>query len=365
MMALWLLTLLGCGSRLADRVAELDVAAGFEPSLYAEIPGARSLALSPDGTVFVGTRDEGNVWAVPDADGDGFGDDTIAVATGLDTPNGVAWLDGDLYVAENTRVLRYVDVLDAVAAGEAAGDPEVVLDGLPDDDHHGWRYLAAGPDRQLYVGVGAPCNVCDEPEPYATIQRLDPATGVLTTVATGVRNTVGFDWEPGSGDLWFTDNGRDGMGDDVPPDEVNLLPAEGADFGFPGCHGADVVDPTFGGPDACDGSEPPVVELQAHVAALGMAFARSGVLPPPYDEALFVAEHGSWDRSEPVGYQVVSIDLEEATVTPFVSGWLYDDGSAWGRPVDVLELLDGSLLVSDDEAGALVRVAPAGSTSGR
>jgi len=349
------LVLVGCGSGLEDRVAELELPDGFEATVYAEIPGARSLALADDGTLFVGTRDAGNVWAVPDANADGVGDATLAIATGLEEPNGVALLDGDLYVAERRRVVVFRDVLDDLTSPP---EPEVVVDGLPGEAHHGWRYLAAGPDRMLYVAIGAPCNVCERDDPFATIQRLDPATGALTPVALGVRNSVGFDWHPTTGELWFTDNGRDSLGDDLPADELNRLRSDGDDFGFPRCHGRDVVDPELGAPGDCVGPTPPEVELQPHGAALGMVFVRSGLLPAPYDDALFIAQHGSWDRSEPVGYRVVTVDLDEGIERPFVSGWLYDDGSAWGRPVDVVELHDGSLVVSDDEAGALIRVAP-------
>ena len=344
----------GCGPSLADKVEDLEVPDGFSASLYAEILGARSLALAPDGTVFVGTRDAGSVWAVPDDDHDGVGDATISVASGLDTPNGVAFLDGDLYVAGRTEVLRFPDVLARLDRPPA---PEVVLRGLPTDEHHGWRYLAAGPDRMLYLSVGAPCNVCDRDDPFATIQRLDPRTGELSPVAVGVRNSMGFDWSPRTGRLWFTDNGRDGMGDDVPADELNMLTQDGEDFGFPYCHAGEVVDPELGVEGDCDAPTPPEMALQPHGASLGMAFARTGMLPEPWTDALFVAQHGSWDRSEPVGYRVAAVLLEEGLERPFVEGWLYDDGSAWGRPVDVLELYDGSLLISDDEAGALIRVA--------
>ena len=345
--------LVACSGSLQARVEALEVPDGLQPTLYATVPGARSLALADDGTVVVGTRDAGKVWAVRDDDGDGEAETVVALASGLDTPNGVA-VDGlDVYVAEQQRVVRLPGAL--AALGEEV-TPEVVASGMPGDDHHGWRYLAMGPDRALYVSVGAPCNVCDEALPYAAIHRIEG--GELVAVATGVRNSVGFAWEPGSGALWFTDNGRDGMGDDVPVDELNRLDREGEGFGFPACHGGDVPDPVFGTATGCDEAVPPVVGLDPHGAALGLAFAVSGVLPEPFTDALLIAQHGSWDRSEPSGYRVVAYDREEGGVLPFVEGWLRDDGTAWGRPVDVLELFDGSVLISDDEAGALVRVAP-------
>jgi glucose/arabinose dehydrogenase len=345
--------MLACSGSLQERVEALQTPDGVEATLFAEVPGARSLALADDGTVVVGTRDRGVVWALRDHDADGVADEVRALADGLDVPNGVAVVGDDVYVAEHRRI---VVLRGALGAELSRPEPEMVLSGLPDDDHHGWRYLAVGPDGALYVTIGAPCNSCEVAHPYAAIHRV--GDGELQPVATGVRNSMGLAWAPTTGELWFTDNGRDGMGDDVPADELNRLGEEGDDFGFPRCHATDVIDPALGAEGDCATVARPEVELVAHGASLGLTFAVVGAMPAPFTDALFVAQHGSWDRSEPSGYRVVAVDREQGTVTPFVEGWLRDDGSAWGRPVDLVEAHDGALLLSDDEAGAIVRLAP-------
>lgn len=337
-------------------VAGLSTPAGFRVAVWARVPGARSLALAPDGTVFVGTRGEGSVWAVRDDDSDGRADRTVEIASGLRSPNGVAVRDGDLYVAEIHRVLRFDDILGRLDDPPA---PVVVRDDFPTEGHHGWKFIRFGPDGKLYVPVGAPCNVCLESDPiFASITRMQPDGSDREVFAHGVRNTVGFDWHPDTGELWFTDNGRDWLGDDLPPDELNRAAEPGLHFGFPFCHGGDLADPEFGDRRPCSEFVPPVAKLGPHVAALGMRFYTGGMFPSEYRGDVLIAEHGSWNRSTKIGYRVTRVRLDGSRAVsyePFIEGWL-DDGRVWGRPVDVEVLADGSLLVSDDHAGAIYRV---------
>jgi glucose/arabinose dehydrogenase len=338
---------------------DLRLPPGFSIELYtAKVPNARSLALGPDGIVYVSTRDDDRIYAVLDHDGDREVDEVITVLRGLDTPNGIAYRDGDLYVAEPDRIWRYQGIDDRL---NDPPDPKLVTDELPSDHAHGWRYIGFGPDGWLYVGVGAPCNVCERDQPiYASIARMRPDGSKLEIFAHGVRNSVGFDWHPETDELWFTDNGRDGLGDDIPPDELNRAPSKGRHFGFPHCHGGTILDPEYGEGRSCAEFEPPVQPLGPHVAALGMRFYTGDMFPNNYRNAVIFAEHGSWDRSEPIGYRVMVVRLagnEPLDYQPLVEGFLDEDsGEAWGRPVDVEVLADGSLLVSDDERGAIYRV---------
>ena len=352
------LTLVACApgaAQRAERLASIRLPDGFAIAPYAsDVEGARSLALSPAGIVYVGTLRTGNVYAVVDADRDGKSDRVVTIARGLRRPNGVAWKDGALYVAEVHRLIRY-DGID----GRLDDPPApVVVRALPNAGGHDWHFIAFGPDGKLYVGLGAPCNVCDPEPPLAGIARMSPDGSGFESFASGVRNTVGFDWRPGTGELWFTDNGRDRLGDDVPSDELNRAPGAGLHFGFPFCHEADLPDPEFGDRRPCSDFEPPALELGAHVAALGMRFYDGEAFPPEYRGRIFVAEHGSWNRSSKVGYRVVSVRFEDGQAVaaePFAEGWLEGE-EAWGRPVDVLVLPDGALLVSDDRAGAIYRI---------
>ena len=352
-----------CGISLPDddsgsvRLDELTLPPGFHVERFSDqLPEARSLALSDQGTLFVGTRETNRVFALRDENGDGRAETVHTVASGLDTPNGVAVLEGDLYVAEISRILRYEDIDRNLATPP---DPVVVTDDFPSDDHHGWKYIGVGPNDSLYVPVGAPCNICDPGRPYAAIYRLAPDGSGRTLVARGVRNTVGFDWHPGTGELWFTDNGRDWMGDDQPPDELNRVRVPGQHFGYPHVHGRDLLDPEFG--EGHDASEyvAPVQELGAHVAALGMTFYTGTQFPAPYRGQIIIAEHGSWNRSNKVGYRLSIVRLDEdgtaESYEPFVTGWLQGDEN-WGRPVDVLQTPDGALLVSDDQTGSIYRI---------
>lgn len=340
---------------LAGRV---NLPPGFRIRVYApDVPGARSLARAPDGTVFVGTRNRGVVYAVRDPDGDGFAQRVQVVAARLNSPNGVAFRDGALYVAEVHRVSRYPGILAALDRDEAPAR-ETVKAGLPKDRGHGWKFIRFGPDGKLYVPIGAPCNVCDRGDPYAAIHRMDPDGKNFEVFARGVRNTVGFDFDPATGHLWFTDNGRDMMGDDIPPDELNHAPRPGLHFGYPYRHAKAVVDPEYGDKLGDRAWVPPAVEFGAHVAPLGMRFYTGRMFPPEYRGQIFVAEHGSWNRSVPQGYRVSLVRLEGGEATGwevFADGWLRG-GQRWGRPVDLMNMPDGSLLLSDDLAGVVYRI---------
>jgi glucose/arabinose dehydrogenase len=332
---------------------------GFEISVYAEVTNARSLCWGSNGTLFVGNRDEHNVYAVTDTDKNGRADSVYTIATKLNTPNGVAFRDGSLYVAEISRILRY-DSIESRLSNPPA--PVVVFDKYPDKAHHGWKFIAFGPDGKLYVPVGAPCNVCDEKDPvFASITRMNPDGTGMEIYARGIRNSVGFAWHPATKELWFTENGRDNMGEDVPHDELNIAPKKGMHFGFPYCHEGDTLDPEFGKGKNCVDYVAPVQKLGPHVAALGMRFYTGGMFPPEYKNRVFIALHGSWNRKIPSGYQVMMATLEGNKVVkyePFASGWLpgKDEKEVIGRPVDVEVAADGALLISDDKQGVVYRV---------
>ncbi len=345
------------GFLLEFLLGRIKLPPGFTIQLYAtHVPNARSMTLGAQGTLFVGSRRAGKVYALVDHSNDNKADEVITIARGLNTPNGVAFRNGALYVAEVNRVLRFDDI-EAQLKNPPA--PVAVNDSFPTDEHHGWKFIRFGPDGWLYVPVGAPCNVCDpEDKRYATIMRMQPDGSGLEVFARGVRNTVGFDWHPQANQLWFTDNGRDWMGDDLPPDELNYAPHPGMHFGFPYCHGRNIRDPAFGEKHPCAEFEPPAMELGAHVAALGMRFYTGSTFPPSYHNQIFIAEHGSWNRSAPVGYRITLVRLEgnrAVKYEPFAEGWLIG-GFKWGRPVDVLVMPDGAVLVSDDYAGAIYRI---------
>ncbi len=317
------------------------------------------MARGDAGTIFVGSRAAGNVYALVDADGDGTFERVFRVAEGLNLPSGVAFRAGALYVAEVHRVIRFDGIEDRL---ENPPDPVVIRDDFPSDLHHGWKFIAFGPDDMLYVPVGAPCNVCPVSDRYGTIMRMRPDGSQLETVARGVRNSVGFDWDPLTQDLWFTDNGRDLMGDDRPGDELNHVTGSEQHFGFPFCHAGGIQDGEFD-ERPCSEFVAPAQVLDPHVAAIGMRFYTASAFPPPYHNQIFIAEHGSWNRTAqagPIGYRITVVSLEGGSPVAyevFADGWLGEDGEAWGRPADVLVMPDGSLLVSDDQAGAVYRIA--------
>ena len=329
---------------------------GFKIDVYTDnVPGARSMAMSESGVLFVGTRDS-KVYAVIDTNKDNKADRVITIASGLDSPNGVALRDGDLYVAEISRVIKYPDIENHL---DNPPSPVVVNDNFPDKRHHGWKFIKFGPDGKLYVPVGAPCNICkSEDERFASIMRMNPDGSDLEVFAHGIRNTVGFDWSPVDNVLWFTDNGRDMLGDNIPPDELNRAPEKGMNFGYPYMHGKDIRDPEYGEGVALSQFTKPVQELGPHVAALGMEFYTGNMFPEKYKNSIFIAEHGSWNRSKKIGYRVTFVKLDDNTPVsyePFASGWLQGE-SVSGRPVDVEQMNDGSLLVSDDYSGTIYRI---------
>jgi glucose/arabinose dehydrogenase len=351
-------TINNCGEN-GTELACIKLPPGFSIDYYAEnIEGARSMALSPNGTLFVGSRDAGKVYAVLDRNNDSRADDVLVLAEGLDMPNGVAFRNGSLYVAEVSRVIRYDDI---EARLENPPEPIVVNDKFPSDRAHGWKYIKFGPDGKLYVPVGMPCNICNkegEDERYGTIMRMEPDGSQLEIFAKGIRNTVGFAWNPETGELWFTDNGRDWLGDDIPPDELNRAPEKGMHFGFPYCHGGEISDPEFGTLRNCSEFTPPEIKLGPHVAALGMTFYTGTMFPEEYRNQIFIAEHGSWNRKIPIGYRVSLVRLENGkpvSYEPFANGWL-QGFAAWGRPVDVLAMPDGAVFVSDDKNNAIYRI---------
>ena len=336
---------------------KIELPPGFEIELYATgLPGARSMTLTPGGTLFVGSRREGNAYAVLDEDQDQKADRVVTIFEGGDQPNGVAFRDGSLYLADISKVLRFDGIEERL---DDPPEPVVIRDDLPTETHHGWKFIAFGPDGMLYVPVGFPCNVCQrDDERYGTILRMNPDGSGLEVFAHGVRNTVGFDWHPETQELWFTDNGRDQMGDDIPPDELNHGPSPGLHFGFPYCHAGTIPDPEFGSERDCSEFVAPARALDAHVAAIGMRFYDGTMFPEDYRGQIFFAEHGSWNRTNKIGYRVMRVELEgnrAISYEVFASGWLQSE-EAWGRPVDVQVMPDGALLVSDDEAGVIYRI---------
>jgi glucose/arabinose dehydrogenase len=350
---------IAASAHAAPQLDKLRLPPGFRAELVTDsVPNARQMALGRSGdgkaTVYVGSRSAGKVYAFQ-LEG-GRAGPVRTIASGLEMPSGVAWRDGSLYVAAVSRILRYDAIDDRL---EKPPVPVVVSDRLPSDRHHGWKFIAFGPDGALYVPVGAPCNVCEAGERYAVIVRMRADGSGLETVARGVRNSVGFDWSPLDQSLWFTENGRDMLGDDLPADELNRVSRVGQHFGFPYCHQGDTADPEYGARRPCSEFVAPAANLGAHVAAIGMRFYTGTQFPPAYRGNVFVAEHGSWNRSSKVGYRItrVAVDAQGRAGKPetFVDGWLQGE-SAWGRPADVLVLPDGSLLVSDDLAGAIYRI---------
>lgn len=345
----------GLASPATDKVvANVRLPPGFKLDVYTDqVPAARSMTLGAQGTLFVGTR-SGELYAVSGDPAKREAPTVRVLARKLNMPNGVAFRDGALYVAEVNRILRYDGVESALDNLPA---PKVVRDDLPRDRHHGGRYIAFGPDGKLYVPIGAPCNVCNEPK-YAVITRMNPDGSNHEVFARGVRNTVGLTWHPETKELWFTDNGRDWLGDDQPACELNVAARSGLDFGFPYCHGRNVKDPDFGNLGECSRMTPPVQTLGAHVAPLAVKFYTGQSFPEEFRGRAFIAEHGSWNRSEKSGYRIATVKLngnKAATYEPFASGFHRDD-EVYGRPVDLLVLADGSMLVSDDTAGAIYRI---------
>jgi len=319
------------------------------------VENARQLALGDHGTVFAGSRKAGKVHAVQDSDGDFKADRVFLIDEDLNMPSGLEFKFGSLYVGALDRILRYDDIESWL---DQPPEPELLSATFPDKTHHGWKYLRFGPDSKLYVPIGAPCNICDEAG-FGQIRRLYADGSGDEVYAEGVRNSVGLAFHPDSGELWFTDNGRDMLGDDLPADELNHAPRPGLHFGYPACHQGDTLDPEFGQGKACSDYTAPELKLGAHVAALGLRFYSGEMFPQEYRNQLFIAQHGSWNRSKKVGYNILLVRFDDdgqvAGSEVFASGWLQGE-DAWGRPNDVLQMPDGSLLVSDDKANAIYRI---------
>jgi glucose/arabinose dehydrogenase len=351
----------------ADQIPlnKLKLLPGFKAELWATgLPGARAMAMSEDGRkVWVGTRALGRVYEVSDT---GDKRTVRTVVDKLTQPAGVAYKDGALYVFAIDKVLKF----DGIAAKPDV-KPEDLTErfNLPPEQHHNWKYVAFGPDNKLYVPFGSPCNICEPPKEYAQIRRYNADGSGMEVFATGVRNSVGFDWHPQTGEMWFSDHGRDWMGDDGPSDELNRVAAPGQNFGFPYCHADGVVDPDFKKQDACKDVTMPALLSGAHAATMGVKYYTGKMFPAEYRNSMFVARKGSWNRSKPNGFDVVTVKTSEdgktTVMTPFITGFneSSDSYAFWGRPAYVQQLPDGALLVSDEQTGAIYRISyqkPAG-----
>ena len=335
-------------------VGKLKLPKGFKIEVYASgIANARSLRIGDKGTVFVGNRVLDKVYAIVEKDGKR---EVKILASGMDRPNGLAFKDGTLYIAEGTKISKLEKIEDRL---DDPGKPVVVYSDLPNHQSHGWKFIGIGPDNKLYIPVGAPCNICEPPEANAQLRRINLDGSGMEVVARGIRNTVGFDWHPVSKELYFTDNGRDWLSDDLPQDELNRITTVGQHFGFPFCHQGNFTDREMGWGRSCDEFEKPVALLGPHSAALGARFYTGSMFPCEYKNVLFVARHGSWNKTKKIGGDVIAVKLnKDGTVKswePFLTGFL-ENNQYGGRPVDVQMMKDGSLLVSDDYAGAVYRI---------
>jgi len=339
-------------------IDRISLPPGFKIEVLARLENPREMVLGSEGTLFAGSMRACNVYAIrlqPGAPAR-----VTTVASGLDRPIGVAFRGGALYVSATDRVLRFDDIEHRL---DSPPPPVLVNKNFPHSAGHGGKFIAFGPDGKLYVPSGAPCNICEpDPDRYANLMRVNPDGTALEVFARGIRNTVGFDWDPDTHDIWFTDNGRDMLGDDLPPDELNHAARAGMHFGYPYCHAGTIADPEYGGKHSCGEFTAPAQNLGPHVASLGMRFYTGTQFPADYRKQIFIAEHGSWNRSRKIGYRVSVVRLERGRAVsyqPFATGWL-EGQHAWGRPADVLVMPDGSLLVSDDYAGAIYRISYAG-----
>lgn len=344
-------------------ISNIVLPSGFHIDLYAEgVTGARSMALSPAGTLFVGTRTDksfkpmDSIYAITKPENGHKKPQVITLSTNLNVPNGVAFKDGNLYVAEIHRIIRYDDI---EANLKHPPQPKVIYDGFPNEFHHGWKYLRFGPDGRLYVSVGSPCNTCEPAAGQGVIASMQTDGSDLQIYASGIRNSVGFDWQPRSHELWFTDNGRDMWGDDIPPEELNHAATANLHFGFPYRYGKSLVDNDFKTHLLSSDFTPATLEFPAHNALLGMRFYSGDQFPEEYQNQLFIAAHGSWNREVPDGYSIFKVDMKDDKAMgykTFASGWLTREKKFWGRPVDIEQMPDGSLLVSDDFADVIYRI---------
>ena len=334
-------------------VGKIKVPQGFKVELWAHgIPNARAMTWGEKGTLFVSSRGAGNVYAVVDK---GTSREVKTLFKGLTQPNGVAFKDGTLYVAEISRITKYPKIEDSLDSPPAA---QVVIDTLPKDAPHGWKYLSFGPDGRLYFNIGAPCNICLPPETHAAIVSIKPDGSELRYEARGVRNSVGHDFHPVTKELYFTNHGRDWLGEDFPNDTLHHVVKAGSHFGYPFCHQGDILDPEHGKGRSCSEFNPPLMKMGPHVANNGIWFYRGSMLPAPYRNQAFIAMRGSWNRTELTGFKVVTVNVQPGrppVMQDFATGWA-DGKTFWGRPVYVNEMKDGSLLVSDDYTGAIYRI---------
>jgi len=335
---------------------QIKLPAGFSISVFAQVPDARSMCWGEKGTLFVGNRDRDKVYAVVDNNNDGRADKVYVIASKLNMPCGVAFRNGSLYVAEVSRITRYDNIESSLANPPKA---VVVHDKLPTEKHHGWKFISFGPDGKLYVPIGAPCNICMPDSVHACIARMNPDGTGFEVFARGIRNSVGMAWDPQTKDLWFTDNGRDNLGDDIPNCELNHAPHAGMHFGYPFCHQGDILDPEYGKGKNCSDYTAPAQKMGPHVAPLGLRFYNGSQFPADYKNRMFIAQHGSWNRTIPDGYRVMMATINKDKVVkyePFAEGWLQNNKKVIGRPVDIEIAKDGSLLISDDQQGAIYKV---------
>ena len=335
-------------------IDKLKVPPGFKLSLWAHgLNNARVMTWGDKGTLFVSSRVAGNVYAVQDRGGQR---EVKVIAKGLNLPNGIAFKDGTLYVAEVSRITRMTGIEDKL---DSPPPMEVVYDTLPKDLPHGWKYLAFGPDGKLYFNIGAPCNICVPPDTHANISRVNAHGTGFEYVAHGVRNSVGFDWHPVTRELYFATHARDWLGDDVPSDRLDVASKKGMHFGFPFCHQGDILDPEFGRGRSCGEFVKPLLKTGPHVAGNGVQFYTGTMFPGEYKNRLFLAQRGSWNRTQKSGFRVMTVTLNAGGAPKyevFAEGWLQGN-EIWGRPVYTQQMKDGSLLISDDYAGAIYRVA--------
>ncbi len=341
-------------------IDKIKLPAGFKAEVWAHgMPGSRMMTRGDKGTVFTGSRGIGRVYAITEKDGKR---EHKVLAQGLVQPNGVLFHNGSLYVVAINKVLRY-DNIEANLANPPAPVDLTEKFNLPKEEHHGWKFLALGPDNKIYIPIGAPCNICEINQGlHGQIRRYNLDGSGMEIVARGVRNSVGLAFHPTTKELWFTDNGRDWAGDAGPQEELNRVPANkiGASFGYPYCHAEGIPDPDIKRPDACAGVVRPAALLGPHAAALGLRFYTGSMFPASYKNTAFIARRGSWNRTQKIGYDIVTATVSSngtATIRPFLTGLLDEKGNAFhGRPVDVQQLPDGSLLVADEQNGAIYRV---------
>jgi len=376
---LWMcvvMTIVGAASNpvgaagLDDRLGDITVPKGFKIELYAHGDGLaapRQMALGDKGTLFIGSRSSGKVFALQDTDGDHKADSTRVIfdtATytkeKLMMPNGVAFRDGSLYVSAMSHVIRFDDIESKL---DNPGDPVIVTDEFPGMRTHGWKYIAFGPDGKLYVPVGSPCDDCDNAEKgeiFATITRINADGTGREIIARGVRNSLGFDWHPETDELWFVEMGADDFGHDFPADELNRLTEAGQHFGFPFFHQGNIKHPVLGKDKNQDDYVAPALNLDPHASPLGMMFYRGKMFPKKYKNQILMAEHGSGGRPDKTGYRIALVTVEDSQVTgydSFVEGFIDTKrDKAWGRPVDLLEMPDGSVLMTDDRTNAVYRI---------